>query len=290
MNSSILESPWHISRVVLARDNLFDVEALHLFKSVFLKVLGWPVAEIVGLNTAPTEAERLKVVPLVFGLIPSRALARTKRDEHIKPHIRDHLIRIGLTPDECLIDIVKTIADQYYATQSEGSIRGASRPRKYGISDIKSLNRRLYLQMSKRQNHRCAICGTMLNSATAETLDHILPWRLVGDVPSGANWQILCHECNSGKNAWFSALQSPQALNWVYFRHDQAIPTITPTLETRYVVLAHHGRCQFPGCTSTPTASTLNLVKVIESGLAIADNLKVLCGEHSQTEFGSPTR
>jgi 5-methylcytosine-specific restriction endonuclease McrA len=283
MTSSIQESSWRISRVVLARDNLFDAETVLLFKRVFLRALGWTVPEAAAAGPPPTEAERLRVVPLVFGLIPSRALVRAKRDERIKPHIREHLTYIGLAPDEGLIDIIKAVADQYYTTQSEGSLGASVRPRKYGISDIKALNHKLYQQILKRQNRRCAICGIVLSRATEETLDHILPWRLVGDVPTGANWQILCQECNSGKQAWFSALQSPQAMNWVYGRHDQPIPSDRPTLETRYVVLAQYGICQSPGCALTPASSRLSLWKVHKSGLAIADNLSALCETHTMS-------
>jgi hypothetical protein len=280
MLSTALESSWRISRVVLTREKLFEAETVLLFKRVFLRALGWNLPPELASLPAPTEAERLSVVPLVFGLIPSRALVRAKRDERIKPHIREHLIYIGLEPDESLIDIVKAVADQYYATQSEGSLGVSTRPRKYGISDIKALNRRLYQKMLGRQNHRCAICGVTLSRATEETLDHILPWRLIGDVPSGSNWQILCQECNSGKQAWFSALQSPEAINWIYARHDQPIPSDTPTLETRYVVLAQLGKCQAPGCTATAASGHLVLHKVVQSGLAIADNLIPRCESH----------
>lgn len=288
MTSTLQESSWRISRVVQSRQNLFDAETVLLFKRVFLRTLGWSVPADVAALPTPTEAERLQVVPLVFGLIPSRALVRAKRDERIKPYIREHMMYIGLEPDEALIDIVKAVAGQYYATQSEGSLGASTRPRKYGISDIKALNRRLYQQMLLRQNSRCAICGLVLSQAAEETLDHILPWRLIGDVPSGANWQILCQKCNSGKQAWFSALQSPEAINWIYARHDQPIPSEIPTLETRYIVLAQHGMCQAPGCAIKPPTGHLILRKILQSGLAIADNLTLFCEVHGGSVAASP--
>src|SRR5436309_636208 len=111
MSSATQELSCHIARSVLSQDKVLDPEAVLLFKQVFLRTLGWTLlAEEEG-GRLPTEAERLRIVPLVFVLMPSRALVRVKRDERIKPHIREHLASIGLQPDERLIDIVKAVAD-----------------------------------------------------------------------------------------------------------------------------------------------------------------------------------
>ncbi|MDY3551364.1 HNH endonuclease signature motif containing protein [Gemmata sp. JC717] len=264
----------------LCRDRLRDLATLTLFKRAFLKALDRPDPHGLSAHAALTESERLLVVPLVFGLMPAKAVWRGRRDERIKPHIRDHLASIGLMPDEVLVDILKTVADQYYETQSEGIVRAIPRKRKYGIADIKAMDRGLYHQMVQKQCGRCAVCGILLDQAEDETLDHILPWRLVGDIPSGSNWQILCQVCNSGKRAWFSALQSPESMNWIYSGHDQAIPHAEPTRETRYVVLAQLGVCQEPGCMNTPAAAHLRVRKCLSSGLAVVDNLTLLCDSH----------
>jgi hypothetical protein len=191
-----------------------------------------------------------------------------------------HLESLGIGPDEVLVDILKSVADQYYETQSEGTGWSIQRKRKFGLADIKALDRNLYRKMVQHQSGRCNVCGILLEQAEEETLDHILPWRLVGDMPGGTNWQILCKSCNSGKRAWFSALQSPEGMNWVYAGHDQVIPHDRPTLETRYVVLVQLNACQADGCAHTASSSQLHLAKCLPSGLAVADNLTVYCEHH----------
>src|SRR5262249_30230059 len=145
-----------------------------------------------------TELELLTIVPLVFGLLPARAVVREKPDDRIKPHIIEHLRSLAVDHDEELIDVLKSIADQYYATQPPESRfidgeRGTQpvRPtRKFGISDVKAANYSRYRLLLERQAGRCAICGIPFNESATEELDHILPWRLVGDIPDGSNWQV----------------------------------------------------------------------------------------------------
>jgi hypothetical protein len=280
MTNTAPGASWRLSRTVLSQPTAFDAETLRIFKQVFFSSLGWGQNPNQASASPPTEPERYRIVPLIFGLMPARGLVRDRKDERIKPHIREHLASLGLGVDEDLVDIIKFVCDQYYSTQTKGSIGSSSRPRKYGLSDIKALNRRLYQQMIRRQNQRCVVCGLILDHATEETLDHILPWRLVGDIPSGTNWQIVCQECNNGKRAWFSALQSPESINWIYAGHDQVIPHERPTLETRYVVLAQLAQCQIANCTHTASSARLHLVKCFQSGLAVADNLTILCDGH----------
>src|SRR4051812_2149093 len=61
--------------------------------------------------------ELLDAVPLVFGLLPKDALLRRDASGPVKPLIREHLNALGFVPDEDLIDVLKAIADQYYATE-----------------------------------------------------------------------------------------------------------------------------------------------------------------------------
>jgi hypothetical protein len=113
-----------------------------------------------------------------------------------------------------------------------------------------------------------------------ETLDHVVPFRLIGDVPDGSNWEILCGPCNTSKGNFVSSLQAAQAHNWIYSTDGGRFPVDDPSPETRFLVLSQAGRCTVPGCTVTPKKGQLFIRKVRESGLAIADNLVVRCTIH----------
>ena len=49
----------------------------------------------------------------------------------------------------------------------------------------------------KRQDHRCAICKVKIELSNSH-LDHIIPFKYVGDVLSD-NYQMLCETCNTRK-------------------------------------------------------------------------------------------
>lgn len=222
-----------------------------------------------------SEIERFQALPLVFGLIPQKALTRKSASEPIKPHIREHLTLLGVDSDEELVQLVKYVADQYYRSGLRASGLGA---KKTGISDLKAMDYHLYRHIFRNQNGRCAICGVPFDGVTQETLDHKLPYRLVGDIPGGSNWQLLCINCNRGKSSWFSTFQSRFAYNWVY---DQGDSVDRPNEETRFVVLVQRRGCEEGGCGIGPKDRRLSLHKVVSTGLAVSDNLKVLCEQHA---------
>ncbi|HXJ23751.1 MAG TPA: protein kinase [Polyangia bacterium] len=205
--------------------------------------------------------------------MPILALARRRPDDRIKPIIRTHLSELGVALDERLVGVLKQLADQYYDSVLREPY---ARQRKMGIEGVRALRRGTYRALLERQANRCAVCGVPFAGGADETLDHILPWCLAGDPYDGSNWQILCPPCNRGKREWLSAWQSPQSLNWFYGTTD-TLPTEVPSAEVRYLALALAGRCQSKGCTSGPTTSELVLVRRVDSGLAILDNLIVLC-------------
>ena len=150
-----------------------------------------------------SEAERLTVVPLVFGLIPRDALHRVRPDQRIKPIIRAHLSTLSVDYDEELVHLIKRVSDQYYdsAVRRDPSVRR----RKMGIEGVRALRRGIYEGLVARQMGRCAVCGVRFGKNAVETLDHILPWCLAGDPYDGSNWQLLCERCNQGKREWLSA-------------------------------------------------------------------------------------
>lgn len=251
---------------------------VELFRDVFLfhGALGYRIGSH---PSGFSEAHRLAVVPLIFMLMPIKALLRKKADELIKPYIAEHLDGLSIASDDSLVSVIKAVADQYYISYMRRQDLGARLGlKKKGISDIRAGNPEAYRRMLTSQCGRCAICGVFFSGTREQTLDHVIPWHLVGDIDDGANWQILCSECNSGKREWFSSLQSAQALNWVYSIQSSALDM--PTKETRYVALAHARGCSVPECKQTARSSQLQVVRRLSSGLAVADNVRIVCEHH----------
>jgi hypothetical protein len=253
---------------------LTNADALAEFKRIFIfhGALGGS-AILPNREDVPAEAERLRVVPLVFGLLPFSALDRPIGASIIKPSIRAHLTNVGIDPDDDeLVDVLKGIADQLWKT-SVG--RGVAGSRKKGIADLR-LQRSLYRHILSIQGRRCAICGVLFTGSVEETLDHMIPWRLLGDVPGGANWQILCDVCNSGKREWFSCLQSAEASNWIYGSRVSA----TVSREGRFVALASADGCEAGDCDATPRVARFFVERRILTALPVFDHLCVVCEDH----------
>lgn len=262
-------------------DRLGDQSRITLFKQLFLAhgVRGRRESD-----AQFTERQRLEVIPLVFGLLPRRAIFRSRGVTRIKPFIVDHLISVGIGGgDSDLIDIVKEIADQlYYAMRNQR--------RKWGVSKLRVSDRDLYRKLQDNQRKRCAVCGVLLHCVD-ETLDHKIPFRLVGDVPDGSNWQLLCDKCNRGKSSWFSALQPPCVGNWAYEDLDaddltgevidieSAFGRVGETL--RYCVLASGRQCEANGCGRTARDGPLAVVLQTTTGLPVMDHMQVRCEEHA---------
>jgi hypothetical protein len=123
-----------------------------------------------------SEWERLRLVPLVFGLMPRRAFERGNSDIPIKPSIAQHLDALGIAADPMLVDVIKSVCDQFYGTRTT--------QRKFSIGDIRAIRYR-YARLMDGQNSRCALCGAPFEGDCLPTLDHVIPFRLVGDVPDG---------------------------------------------------------------------------------------------------------
>ena len=127
--------------------------------------------------------------------------------------------------------------------------------------------------MRRKQNNRCRVCGVNFAGGEDETLDHVIPFRLVGDVPSGANWQLLCPKCNGGKGQLFSFIQSSAWQNWIYGKSD--VDVINQ--EARYVLLSSYGKCARPSCSHHASSSQLFVVHSKKNGLPIVDHLAIYC-------------
>jgi 5-methylcytosine-specific restriction endonuclease McrA len=265
----------------LSLDRLRDSRTISLFKRIFDAHTG----SLVNVdNFRSSEHERFQIVPLVFGLIPARALFRERVDCRIKPLVREHLDSLGVAYDEGLVSTIKLIIDQYFESVFAPA-HDRERPRKLGIESVRA-RRPIYRRLRRAHNDRCAVCGVRFGIDDAEeTLDHILPWCLAGDPYDGRNWQLLCRACNLGKREWLSALQSPHALNWSYGLGSFGDNLDFESPEARYLMLSLRGECEMQDCARGPKDGRLTIVRRVSSGLPIADNLIVLCEAHADDSF-----
>lgn len=256
-------------------ERLVDPESISLLVLHFSRHLGNRFAEQVSDDTRVVdEISRLRIVPLVFGLLPRPALLRPRYDIPVKPLIIKHLNALDVPADGRLVDVLKCVADQYRRT-----LPGPERPRKWGIADAKASDMRVYRNLISRQCGRCVYCGAGFSGSVDESLDHVVPWRLVGDIGSGSNWQILCRDCNMGKSSFLSCAQSQESFNWIY-SDDEKLSFDQPNLRTRFSALAQQGLCSELGCTENSRTSRLHVVPRIKDALSVVDHLKVICDVH----------
>jgi len=238
-------------------------------------------------TTSYSEFERLKVTPLVFGLMPLQALSRDSISVPIKGAIATHLRCLGINDDQNIVSVIKEISDQFYQAKSDRRYKKS----KYSISKVIQAHGQVYREMQLTQNNRCAICGldfttTNNNKNTQQTLDHCIPWNLIGDPSDGSNWQILCKQCNNAKSHYLSHFQFPEILNWVYADEMKNLTKAQPSTKTRYIVLSQKNSCEYPNCTQNRHNSEL-FVFVNQNAIAVVDHCKVYCQEHYQ-QFTSP--
>lgn len=254
---------------------LADPETLSLLVLHFSRHLGQRYADrVAGDTRVLCEEDRLSIVPLVFGLLPRSAVIRASYDVPVKPLLKSHLENFGVAPCRDLLDVLKSVADQYYRTTP-----GLNRPRKFGIADLKAIDFRRYRELLSRQEGRCVYCGLMFNGNEEETLDHVIPWRLVGDVGDGTNWQIICRECNVGKSSFLSSLQTIESLNWIYDMSLEGV-SFDVSLRTRFALLVQQPRCSESGCTHTPKSERLYVIPRLKDALPVVDHHHVVCEVH----------
>ena len=255
-------------------DGSINQNLVDKFKDLFLAhgVLGYQVENSYKKAQFLTEYDKLTIVPLVFLFLPAAAFLETRSlGEPIKPLIKEHLESLPWSGhDEELIGILKEISEQFYKSKIKGC-----KPR--SIRDLRS-NIYLYKRKKREQNGRCCICGAKFDTDTdcRESLDHIIPYYLIGDIMDGSNWRILCEPCNRGKSCYISCLQAPEAINWIY---DKKINGITET--SRYVVLMKNAECMHSNCNNNASNSKLDVSLKRKTGLPVPTNLEVLCEKHT---------
>jgi 5-methylcytosine-specific restriction endonuclease McrA len=128
------------------------------------------------------------------------------------------------------------------------------------------------IELERRQNDRCALCGRFLEQAASPHVDHKVPLAKGGE-DALFNLQLLCSKCNLGKHdlvAWH--------LGVPYQSEEKS-------LRLRYVVLARSkGRCSEPECDQTAKTTELELVTRVPlsvGGRWLFDNLRVMCTHHA---------
>jgi 5-methylcytosine-specific restriction endonuclease McrA len=252
----------------------FETDVLADLKRIFLAhgVLGYgdPASQREIVNVS--EMAKLRIVPLIFGLIPAKAIDPTRNPTTpIKPFIIQGMTELGLPIDKDLVSVIKGISDQYFNTKICPHL---AKKGKFGMRDLRTRTKQ-YRHILSLQSGRCAVCGSEFNGSIIETLDHIIPFHLIGDVQDGSNWQILCDRCNSGKGSYITPLQSLFSTNWVY-----SGPHGTLHEECRYITLACGKRCNIEGCTNHPGNSKLHVIRHTDRYPFLTSNLKVVCDAH----------
>jgi hypothetical protein len=224
-----------------------------------------------GLFFPFTEEEKMSFLPMVFGLMPLAAVVDRRYDTLLKPAISRHLEGLQVEANDVLVSIIKSLCDQFWK-----SAQPTYQRQKSSIRDLRARTG-LYRKIRDRQNGRCSICGISFDGTVSETLDHIVPFRLIGDVLNGANWQILCQECNHGKGANLSMYQMPEFLNWQYgfYENRASLPN-----SLRYSVLVRDGQCSRTGCGKTARERKLIVVRRFSHGMYVYDALETVCDVH----------
>lgn len=267
--------------------NSYEQVNITLFKELFALYGALNLSSSIKLGSKDkedfSEADRLKIVPLVFGLMPVSALNRKSITNSIKLDIKKHLKSLGIDQsDEKLIDIIKNISDQFFTSKISSSNK---QNKKFTLGKVQSTYPRIYKSIKDNQKNRCAICGIEFNDNSKdeqdrEELDHCLPFYLVGDIFDGSNWQLLCKRCNSAKSHYISIFQYPEAINWIYNKEVAKLVANELSRENRYILLVHKGCCEEEGCNVKPTEEQLFVIQKSQTGLAVAGNLSVYCRRH----------
>lgn len=155
-------------------------------------------------------------------------------------------------------------------------VRNRIRNSEIGVSrqSWSALHFRRRATLLSSQGDRCAVCGTLLTMGgprgVQPELDHIVPYALGGDADD--NIRVLCGACNAAKgNLLTFANSGTISLN--YF-----ISGRTPMRRLALCVFERDlSRCTTAGCTSSALERELYVVKIVNEGRVIYDNLRTVC-------------
>jgi hypothetical protein len=222
------------------------------------------------------EVDRWWAARTLFACLPVGALELRPGRDKFAPVLRAHLSALSLPVDQRACLVLKGIIEQMIATSPAMSARhGLRARRKYGVADVRALGR--YAAIDAHQRGRCDTCGRLLMDAWSVELDHIVPFTLIGDIPDGSNWRLLCGDCNLGKHEFLSSWLAPDSWNWIgpanYGRMWEG-----PTLRARYTVLSTQQVCI--NCSRGAGEVTLHVGQRVSTALPVPTNLSVYCEEH----------
>ena len=156
---------------------------------------------------------------------------------------------------------------------------------KQSISTVRINSPKIYREIMEAQAHRCAYCGFLFGDVITgeQQLDHILPFRLGGDLPCGSNWQILCKDCNFSKKDMFSIFQHRVANDWIYH-----LKGWSPIQENRagkkpisFAVITRDKKCM--NCNAGPMTEQLRAIN-LTAGLSIPSNMVTVCTDYPDCE------
>ena len=201
----------------------------------------------------------------IFALLPEECLFGTPREE--KPLIRAHLEALRVAPNEELVSAIKLVCVNFRAK------RNATK-RKLGISDVRVNHPHLFDRIMDEQKGGCWYCGEKLLYGENAQLDHVIPYHLGDDPSDGSNWRFSCDTCNRGKGVFPFYSLTPESANWVG-------PTSSPELHqaVRFAALARDGACK--RCGRGPKEVRLTVLKIVQSGCWVLDNVEALCQKHA---------
>jgi 5-methylcytosine-specific restriction endonuclease McrA len=218
-----------------------------------------------SLGTLPASIERevsdRARFRILFTLLPADLLFEEPPIEQ-KPLIAEHLIAMGIEPSASLVSAVKCVCEHFQ--------RKRSASRKFGINDVYVRFPQVYRQLMQRQNERCCYCGAQLIYGDNATLDHIWPFHLGDDPNDGANWCFACALCNRGKGEFPTYSLTGAGVNWISPNERNEL-----TAKARFATFARDRRCVV--CSTGPDTTVFCVVKKIDSGCWVLDNLKTVC-------------
>lgn len=110
--------------------------------------------------------------------------------------------------------------------KGDGYNRLLSLEKELGKGERSPISRKLRFQILHRDGFRCKACGRSVDDGVKLVIDHIVPVNWGGKTEE-ANLQVLCEECNAGKQAWVGG--KPSAIMRKIFSY--------PTIESRIEAL-----------------------------------------------------
>jgi hypothetical protein len=155
--------------------------------------------------------------------------------------------------------------------------------RKSSWADLHYTTRR---EILVRQNHRCVVCGVVLElgesgKENSPELDHILPFVMRGNVES--NTRVICKRCNLAKHDHLTYLTLGRLAVGDTIRGEE----INMNSLLYWAIEIASSACQRSGCSNTSFTHRLHMIKRASLIPFNIDNVAIYCDSCSaaQTRF-----